>query len=120
MPPAAITGTRTASTTCGTRLIVPTLPSSAPVSSQLERCPPASEPCATIASTPAASSTRASATVVAIAITWMPAAWQRAVRSRPGSPSPTLNTGTRSSTITSKAPSIVSATSAGGSLFTGS
>ena len=39
-----------------------------------ERCPPASPPCATIASTPAAAASRASCTVAIIATTFTPRA----------------------------------------------
>src|ERR1700738_927556 len=64
MPPAAITGTRTASKTCGTRARVPSSVATS-ISRKLPRCPPASTPWAMIASQPAASSQRASRTVVA-------------------------------------------------------
>ena len=52
MPPAAITGTETASATCGTSASVPT-PASSAVTSKAPRWPPASQPWAMIASTPA-------------------------------------------------------------------
>ena len=64
IPPAAMTGTLTACTTCGTRA---TVPSYVVRSSdrKMPRCPPASRPCAMMASTPCASSQHASSTVVA-------------------------------------------------------
>src|SRR5437016_316619 len=55
IPPAATTGMRTASTIAGTSAINPTSCCSALVASNAPRCPPASIPCATITSAPAAS-----------------------------------------------------------------
>jgi hypothetical protein len=73
MPPAAITGTPTASATCGTRAKVPIWPS--PYGgAKVPRWPPASQPWAMTASTPPASSALASCGVVAEAISLMPAA----------------------------------------------
>src|SRR5206468_75391 len=64
-------GTATASTTWGTRAIVPTIaPSKSPAN--VPRWPPASLPCVTMASTPAFSSARASSTVVAVPIRNIP------------------------------------------------
>src|SRR5262249_31077646 len=51
IPPAAITGTRTASTICGTSAMEPTTPAPAR-SLKLPRCPPASNPCAMMTSAP--------------------------------------------------------------------
>jgi hypothetical protein len=67
IPPAAMTGTVTASTTCGRRATRPTICCSASSSRKAPRCPPASIPCATIASAPASSAAFASVTVVAFA-----------------------------------------------------
>ena len=64
IPPVAMTGTRTASNTCGTNAIVP-MPSSSKDMPKVPRCPPASQPWAMTASTPAVSSALASATFVA-------------------------------------------------------
>ena len=67
MPPAATTGTgETASTTAGT---------SAMVATPSQTCPPASHPCATMMSTPAATLRRASAGVPTVCITRDPASW---------------------------------------------
>ena len=72
MPPAAITGAFTVSTTCGIKrqrtgeAILRLLRNDT-------RCPPASKPVATIASTPASSSSLASAGVVAAPTVTMPA-----------------------------------------------
>ena len=64
----------TASTTSGTSAIVPmSFSCAAPMNAP--RCPPASAPCATIASIPAASRARASATFVALPISFTPAAF---------------------------------------------
>ena len=78
MPPVAITGIRTASTTAGSSAIRPIAASSAFAGSKLPRCPPASAPCATTASAPAASAASASATVVTVAHQAMPLALNRA------------------------------------------
>ena len=71
MPPAAMTGTFTACTICGTSASVPTwvVRSS---DRNMPRWPPASSPWAMIASTPRASSQRASSTVVAEESTFAP------------------------------------------------
>ena len=64
-PPEATNGTRTASTTCGTSAMVPTIAASKSVAN-VPRWPPASLPWVTTASTPARSSASASSTVVAV------------------------------------------------------
>ncbi len=65
IPPAAITGTgATASTTAGTSGSVATVP---------HTCPPASQPCATITSTPAATARRASPALPTVCRTTAPA-----------------------------------------------
>jgi len=65
IPPAAITGTgATASATAGTRGSVATL---------LQTCPPASQPCATITSTPDAAARRASSALPTVCMTIPPA-----------------------------------------------
>jgi hypothetical protein len=65
MPPAATTGSLTASTTCGTSAMVPVRESSDGCRKE-PRWPPASKPEATITSTPACSRAIASSTVVAV------------------------------------------------------
>ena len=74
MPPVATTGTRTASTTCGSSASRPTACSRATAASKAPRWPPASAPWATMTSAPAASAARASATLVTVANQAMPAA----------------------------------------------
>jgi hypothetical protein len=64
-PPLATTGRLTASTTWGTSAIVPTIAASKGPA-KVPRCPPASLPCVTMMSTPAASSSFASCAVVAV------------------------------------------------------
>ena len=91
MPPAAITGTRTARTICGTRANVPVCVLRSP-ERKIPRCPPASRPWAMIASTPRASSQRASSTVVADDTIFAPDARTRASRSSAGSPKWKLTT----------------------------
>ena len=76
IPPAATTGTSTASTTCGTSAIVPTWVARSAVRN-MPRCPPASMPCAMTASQPWSSSHRASATLVALDMTLAPVARTR-------------------------------------------
>ena len=89
MPPDAITGTVTASATCGTSAMVPTrIAAGSPM--KLPRCPPASLPWAITASTPARSSATASATVVAVPSTRMPRALAAATLSAGGRPKVTL------------------------------
>jgi hypothetical protein len=85
MPPAATTGFFTALTICGTSARVPTwvVRSS---DRNMPRCPPTSTPCAMIASTPRASSQSASATVVAVEITFAPVDRTRASSSGDGRP----------------------------------
>jgi len=56
---------------------------------------------------------RASSTVVTITITLIPRAWQRRTCSGLGLPRPIDQTGTRSSTITSNAASMMSGTAGG-------
>ncbi len=85
MPPAAITGTETASATWGTRAKVPTVPLSIPFR-KVPRWPPASLPWATITSASLASSTLALATVVAELMTMIPAAFSAAMAAAPGRP----------------------------------
>jgi hypothetical protein len=78
IPPAAMTGVRTARTTCGTRAIAPTSACCGEGRlTHVERWPPASWPCTTSASTPEAATVRASSTVATIAITFAPWAWKR-------------------------------------------
>jgi hypothetical protein len=76
MPPAAITGTFTASTTCGTSAKVPGCSAMFSVRN-MPRWPPASAPCAIMASAPFSSSQIASRTMVADEITIQPAALTR-------------------------------------------
>ena len=83
MPPAAMTGIFTASTTCGTSGSVATLPT----------WPPASVPDATTASTPSASMRRACSTVGITDTTLMPAALRRCTTASPGSARPVVTTG---------------------------
>ena len=84
-PPAAITGTRTASTICGSRAKRPACwPMSTPV--KVPRWPPASVPWAMIASTPRRSNSLASATVVALQIVKIPAVLMASITSVPGRP----------------------------------
>ena len=85
MPPAATTGTSTASTTCGTSAMVPGWESTVSVRN-MPRWPPASYPCAITASHPRAASQRASATVVAELSTLQPSAFTRSSRRGSGSP----------------------------------
>ena len=87
-PPAAITGSFTASTICGTSAKVPACVAMSSVSSvrNMPRWPPASLPCAMTASTPRASSQRASAAVVAELRTRAPAALTRLTRPGSGRP----------------------------------
>jgi hypothetical protein len=85
MPPAAMTGTLTASRICGRRANVPTWVVRSSVRN-IPRCPPASTPCAMIASTPWASSQRASSTVVADDRIFAPQLLTRAMRSGAGRP----------------------------------
>ena len=89
IPPAAITGIFTASTTCGTSTIV--------VSSPI--CPPASVPSATTASAPQRSIRFASATDAMTGITLTPAAFQSAMYFS-GLPAPVVTTLMSSSRIT--------------------
>ena len=73
MPPAAMTGTETASTICGMRAMLPMAPVSGDAGlAKVARCPPASLPWATTASQPRATTVRASSAVAIIAITAMP------------------------------------------------
>ena len=94
MPPQAITGTFTASTTCGTNAKVPGCSAILSVRN-MPRWPPASAPCAITASTPRASSQRASSTVVADAITFEPQPFTRARSCGAGSPKWKLTTAGR-------------------------
>ena len=105
MPPAAITGTPTASATCGTSAKVPTCASTRS-SRNMPRWPPASAPWAMIASQPCPSSQTASSTVVAEAMTFAPVARTRARSPGSGSPKWKLTTsGRNSSTRVQKASS---------------
>ena len=85
MPPAAITGMRTASHTLGTSAIV--------VSSPM--WPPASQPSATTASAPMRSMRAASAEDATTGTTFMPASFQAAMKFA-GLPAPVVTTSTRS------------------------
>src|SRR6266851_1979485 len=102
MPPAAITGTRTASIICGTSAITP-MSAGFASRSNVPWCPPASAPCAQMASTPASSSARASATVDAVPTVTMFAFLHASSIPRGGMPKVKLKTGTRSSSTTAKA-----------------
>ena len=86
IPPAAITGISTASTTCGTRHMVVFSPI----------CPPDSVPSAITASAPALSILFARATDGTTGITFMPASFHAAIY-LPGLPAPVVTTGTPSS-----------------------
>ena len=113
MPPAATTGTATASTTCGTSAIVPTsAASNGPAN--VPRWPPASLPCATTTSTPAASSRRASSTVVAVPRILIPRSFSAASAEGPGMPKVKLKTGGRASRTASSCAGNGSATGPGG------
>ena len=85
MPPAAITGTFTARTICGNNANVPTCVLRS-ADKNMPRWPPASRPCAMIASTPCASSQRASSTVVAEEKIFAPERLTRASKSADGRP----------------------------------
>jgi len=85
MPPDAITGTLTASAICGTSANVPICMARSFVRN-MPRWPPASTPCAITASQPRSSRKRASATVVADAMIWQPAALMRLTSAASGKP----------------------------------
>src|SRR5262249_27014645 len=86
-PPAATTGTRTASTTCGSRDMRPTRSASGNAAlPPIDRWPPASSPWATMTSAPPAAAARASSTVETIAMVLMPRA--RHSRAKAGSSQP--------------------------------
>ena len=89
MPPAAMTGTSTASTTCGTKGSVAISP----------MCPPLSMPSAMMASTPVRANRLAKATEATTGITLEPMAFNAGMYS-PGLPAPVVTTGTLSSTTT--------------------
>ena len=89
IPPAAITGIETASTTCGTSVIVVASP----------MCPPDSMPSATTASAPLFSIRRACATEATTGITLMPASFHMPMY-LPGIPAPVVTTLMPSSTTT--------------------
>ena len=89
MPPAAITGMSTASTTWGTSVMVVADPI----------CPPLSMPSATTASAPARSISFAMATLATTGITFTPAAFHISMNLA-GLPAPVVTTSTPSSTIT--------------------
>ena len=86
IPPAAITGSSTASTTCGTSAKVVTLPT----------WPPLSSPSAIMASTPTLANRLANATAETTGITLAPDALKRSMYF-PGFPAPVVITGTFSS-----------------------
>eukprot|EP01022_Parablepharisma_sp_SALTPOND_P016447 TRINITY_DN2409_c0_g6_i1.p1 TRINITY_DN2409_c0_g6~~TRINITY_DN2409_c0_g6_i1.p1 ORF type:complete len:1114 (+),score=348.13 TRINITY_DN2409_c0_g6_i1:941-4282(+) len=69
-PPAAITGTLTAWATCGNSAMRP-MQDCSKSPRKVARCPPASAPRAQMKSAPASSQARASATVVAVPMTWI-------------------------------------------------
>ena len=105
MPPAAITGARTASTTWGTRAKVPGWAATSSVRN-MPRWPPASAPWAMIASQPCSSSQTASATVVAEETIFAPVARTRSRSAGSGRPKWKLTTsGRNSSTSAQKASS---------------
>ncbi len=118
-PPVAITGTRTASATCGTRVNVPTCDSTA-VARNMPRCPPASAPWAITASQPRASSQRASSTVVAEETTLAPAARTRASSAASGRPKWKLTTSGLSDSTTAQVASSNGARLANGAVVSGS
>ena len=89
MPPAAMTGIDTASTTCGTRVMV--------VASPI--CPPDSVPSATTASAPPRSISFARATEATTGITMIPASFHIFMYFA-GFPAPVVTTFTPSSTTT--------------------
>ena len=89
IPPAAITGIFTASTTCGTSVIV--------VASPI--CPPLSVPSATTASAPVLSILLASATLATTGITTIPASFHIFIYFS-GEPAPVVTTFIPSSTTT--------------------
>ena len=89
MPPAAMTGMVTASTTCGTSVIVVCEP----------MCPPDSIPSATTASAPARSIIFAIATLATTGITVTPACFHISMNF-PGFPAPVVTIFTPSSTTT--------------------
>ena len=89
MPPAAMTGTSTLPTTCGTSAIVVISPT----------CPPDSVPSAITAVTPRRQKRCAKATAATTGITLMPASFQAGMY-LPGLPAPVVTTGTRSSITT--------------------
>ena len=112
IPPAAMTGARTASATCGTSATVPIKDASADRRKE-GRWPPASAPVATMASTPAASSARASSTVVAVPMVRMPCDRQRSRIAGGGTPKMKLTIGGRAS-ISAAACSSNTGSAAGG------
>src|ERR1700692_1167693 len=85
MPPAAMTGTFTASTICGTSAKVPGCSAILSVRN-MPRWPPASAPCAMMTSAPFSSSQIASLTMVADDITMQPAALTRRTIAGSGRP----------------------------------
>ncbi len=96
MPPAAITGMSRASTQAGTRAMVP-IWLLLPRSRKLPRCPPPSMPEAQTASAPTSAQARASATVVAVPMTKLPASdFTRATCAAVSSPKVKLATAGRS------------------------
>ena len=98
MPPAAITGTFTASTTCGTSAIVPAWRAMSSFRN-MPRWPPASLPWAMTASQPCPSSQRASSADVAELMTSIPASFTRLSSAASGMPKWKLTTlGLNSST----------------------
>ncbi|KEH12425.1 hypothetical protein GY15_20855 [Delftia sp. 670] len=84
MPPAAITGRAVLRASTRTRAKVPIMRSCA--GSNVPRCPPASTPWATMASTPACSTWRASSSDVALARVTTPAARSASMKPCSGSP----------------------------------
>ncbi|GAP59889.1 hypothetical protein AHiyo1_32840 [Arthrobacter sp. Hiyo1] len=91
-----MTGTETASTTWGTSAMVPTSESSGARRKET-RCPPASIPVATMASTPPASKATASSTVVAVPTTTMPFRRACSMTAPDGTPNTKLSTAGRAS-----------------------
>ena len=119
MPPAAITGTFTASTTCGTSDMTPGCDAILPVMNML-RCPPASAPCAMMASAPFCSSQTASFTRVAQPITTHPVALTRSSSDLSGRPKWKLTTSGFNSSTSSHIASSKGARAAAGTGISGS
>ncbi len=95
IPPDAITGMSSSFTRSRVKGIVPSR-SSGPSGSNIPRCPPASYPCATTASMPAAAMALPSSRLVAVAMSTIPAECKASIRCRSGRPKWKLTTAGRS------------------------